>query len=60
MIFQNGLSYLYREERELEQLKQMLNLGDEQTSLKPLVTNTHDNLNSICSEDNLRPEHLNL
>ena len=38
----------------------MLNLDDEQTSLKPLATNTHDNLNSIHSEDNLRPGHLNL
>ena len=38
----------------------MLNLDDEQTSLKPLVMNTHDNLNSISSEDSLRPGHLNL
>ena len=49
-----------REEREVEQLQQMLHLDDEQTSLKPLVMNTHDNLNSISSEDNLRPGHLNL
>ena len=35
-----------REERELE-LQQMLNLDDEQTSLKPLMTNTHDSLNRI-------------
>ena len=49
-----------REERELKQLQQMLNLDDEQTSLKLLVTNTRDNLNSIGSEDNLRPGHLNL
>ena len=48
-----------REERELEQLQQMLNLDDEQTSLKPLVTNTHHNHNS-SSEDYLRPGHLNL
>ena len=34
-----------REERELEQLQQMLNIDGEQTSLKSLVTNTHDNLN---------------
>ena len=46
--------------KELEQLQQMLNLDDEQTSLKPLVTSTHDNLNSISSEDNLRPKHLNI
>ena len=30
-----------REDRELEQLQQMLNLDDEQTSLKLLATNTH-------------------
>ena len=49
-----------REEREIEQLQQMLNIDDEETLLKPLATNTHDNLNSISSEDNLRPGHLNL
>ena len=49
-----------REERELEQLQQMLNLDDEQTSLKPLAANTHDNLNRTSSEENLRPGHLNL
>ena len=48
------------EKRELEQLQQMLNLDDEQTSLKPLVTSTHDNLNRISSEEDLRPGHLNL
>ena len=49
-----------REERELEQLQQMLNLEDEQTSLKSLVTNTQDNFNRVNSEENLRPGHLNL
>ena len=34
-----------REERELEQLHQMLNLEDEQTSLKSLVIKTQDNCN---------------
>ena len=34
-----------REERELEQLQQMHNLDGEQTSLKSLTTDTHDNLN---------------
>ena len=48
------------EERELEQLQQMLNVDDEQTSLKPLVTNTHDNFNRISSEEDLRPGYLNL
>ena len=49
-----------REERELEQLQQMLNLDGEQTSLKSLATNTHDNLNKIYSEEDLRLGHLNL
>ena len=49
-----------REERELEQLQQMLNLDDEQTSLKQLVTNTHGDLNRITYEENLRQGHLNL
>ena len=49
-----------REERELEQLQQMLNLDDEQTSLKSLATNTHDNLNKVSAEEDLRPAHLNL
>ena len=49
-----------REERELEHLQQMLKLDDEQTSLKPLATNTHDNLNRINFEENIRSGHLNL
>ena len=49
-----------KEERELVQLQEMLNLEDEQTSLKPLVTNTRDNFNGVNSEENLRPGHLNL
>ena len=49
-----------RKERELEQLQQMLNLDGEQTSLKSLDTNTHDKLNKISSEEDLRLGHLNL
>ena len=49
-----------REERELEQLQQMLSLEDEKTSLKSLVTNTQDNLSRVNSEENLRLGHLNL
>ena len=37
----------YREEKEIEQLQQMLNLEDEQTSLKSLVTNTQDNFSRV-------------
>ena len=49
-----------REERQLEQLQQMLNLDDEQTLLKLLATNTHGNLNKISVEEDLRQGHLNL
>ena len=49
-----------REEKEIEQLKQMLNLGDEQTSLKSLITSRQDNFSRESSEENLRPEPLNL
>ena len=41
-----------REERELEQLQQIPNLEDEQTSLKSLITNTQDNFNRVNSEEN--------
>ena len=44
-----------REEREIEQLQQMLNLGDKQTSLKSLVTNTQDKISRVYSEENSRP-----
>ena len=49
-----------REKRELEQLQQVPNLEEEQTSLKSLVTNTWDNLSRVSSEENLRPGHLKL
>ena len=41
-----------RQDRALEQLQQMLNLEDEYTSLKSLVTNTQDNFNRVNSEEN--------
>ena len=46
-----------REEKEIEQLQQMLNLEDEQTSLKSLVTSTQDNFSRTNSEENLTPGH---
>ena len=49
-----------REEKEIEQLQQVLNLGDEQTSLKSLITNTQDNFSRVNSEENLRMGLLNL
>ena len=42
----------------IEQLQQMLNLGDEQTSVMP--SNTQDNFSRASSEENLREGHLNL
>ena len=47
------------EEKEIEQLQQMLNLGNEQTSPKSLKTDM-DNFSRESSEENLRPVHLNL
>ena len=44
----------------IEQLQQMLNLGDEQTLLKSLITNMQDNISRASSEENLRAGHLNL
>ena len=49
-----------KEEREIEQIQQMFNLDEEQTSLKMLATNMYDNLNKINSLENIRQEHLNL
>ena len=48
-----------REEKEMEQLQQVLNLEHEQTSLKSLVTNTRDNFSRVNSKENLRQGHLN-
>ena len=42
-----------REEKEIEQLQQMLNLGDEQTSLTPLMSKMQDNFSKKGSEENL-------
>ena len=47
-----------REEKEIEQLQQMLNLGDEQTSITP--PNTQDNVSRTGAEENLRAGHLEL
>ena len=43
-----------REVKEIEQLQQMLNLADEQTSSKPLITNVQDNFSRASSEENLK------
>ena len=50
-----------KEEREIEQIQQMFNLDEEQTSLNTLATNdTHDNLSHASSLEEVRSEHLNL
>ena len=38
----------------------MLNLGDEQTSVTPSMSNTQDNVSRTTSEENSRADHLNL
>ena len=47
-----------REEKEIEQLQQIFNMGDEQTSITP--PNMQDNFSRTSSEENLRAGHLNL
>ena len=59
MIISQGIAALLGIKK-IEQLQQMLNLGDEQTSLTPSISNTQDNFNRTGSEKNLRTGHLNL
>ena len=47
-----------REEKQIEQLQQMLNLGDEQTLIIP--SSMQDNFSRTSSKENLRAGHLNL
>ena len=48
-----------REEKEIEQLQQMLNLGNEQL-VTPPTSNMQAGLSRVSSEENLRVNHLNL
>ena len=48
-----------RDEKEIEQLQQMLNLGDEQTSVTPSLSSMQDNFSRTGSEENVRTGHLN-
>ena len=48
-----------REEKEIQQLQQMLNLGNEQL-ITPPMSNMQAELSSESSEENLRANHLNL
>ena len=49
-----------KKERDIEDIQQMFNLNEEQTSLNALTTDTYDNRNKINSLENIRQEHLNL
>ena len=49
-----------KEEREMEQIQQMFNLEEEQTSLKALATDMYDYLNKINSLENMRQGYLKL
>ena len=49
-----------REVQEIEQLQQMLNLRNEQTSSKSLIANVPDHFSGADSEENLRTGYLNL
>ena len=48
-----------REEKEIEQLQQMLSLGNEQL-ITPLTSNRQAESSRVHSEENLRANHLNL
>ena len=60
MIILQGTVPLLEKKKEIEQLQEMLNLGDEQTSLTPSMSNTQDQFSRAISEENLRANHLNL
>ena len=48
-----------REEKEIDQLQQMLNLGNEQF-ITPPMSDMQVELSRVSSEENLRVNHLNL
>ena len=47
-------------EKEAEQIQQMHNMDEEQTSLKTLVTDTYDSSNQVSSLNEISTDHLNL
>ena len=49
-----------KEEREADEIQQMFNLDEEQTSLKMLAIETYDSLNHISSLEKIRSEHFNV
>ena len=46
--------------KETDQIQQMFNLDEEQTSLKTLATETYDSLNQVGSLEEIKSDHLNL
>ena len=59
MITLQGTVQLLKEEKEIEELQQMLNLGNEQLITHPM-SNTQAELSRVSSEENLRANLLNL
>ena len=51
---------LLEKRKKIEQLQQMLNFRDEQTSLTPSISNTQGDFSRTGSEEKLRTGHLNL
>ena len=49
-----------KEERKIDQIQQMFNLDEKQTSLKTLATDTYDSLSQVGSLEEIRSEHLKL
>ena len=60
MIILQGTVLLLGMKKKIEQFQQLLNLGDEQTSSTPSISNMQDNFNRTSPEENLRTGHLNL
>ena len=57
--FTNDCPTTARKERETEQIQQMFNLDEEQTSLITLATDTYESLNHVIILEEVRSEHLN-
>ena len=47
-------------EKQTDQIQQMFNLEEEQTSVKTLAADTYDSLNHTASLEEIKSEHLNL
>ena len=47
-------------EKETNQIQQMFNFDEEQTSLETLVTDTYDSLNHVGSLEEIKSEHVRM